>query len=85
MSAAQETIRTPFVRSVLGRSDFAIISELIAPETKVLDLGCGEGELLAWLAENKNVEARGVEISGQKVQRAIARGGAYAYAAAIDH
>ena len=74
MSAAQETIRTPFVRSVLGRSDFAIISELIAPETKVLDLGCGEGELLAWLAENKNVEARGVEISGQKVQRAISRG-----------
>lgn len=74
MSAAQETASTPFVRSVLGRSDFAIISELIAPGTKVLDLGCGEGELLAWLAENKTVEARGVEISGQKVQRAIARG-----------
>jgi methionine biosynthesis protein MetW len=74
MAAAQDAIRTPFVRSVLGRSDFAIISELIAPGTKVLDLGCGEGELLAWLAENKNVEARGVEISGQKVQRAIARG-----------
>ena len=42
--------------------------------TQVLDLGCGEGELLAWLAENKGVEARGVEISGAKVQRAIARG-----------
>ena len=41
---------------------------------KVLDLGCGEGELLAWLAENKGVDARGVEISGAKVQRAIARG-----------
>jgi methionine biosynthesis protein MetW len=51
-----------------------MISELVAPETMVLDLGCGEGELLAWLAENKKVQARGVEISGQKVQRAIARG-----------
>ncbi len=69
-----EIPRRPFVSSVLGRSDFAIIGELIAPGTKVLDLGCGDGELLAWLAENKNVEARGVEISGPKVQRAIARG-----------
>jgi methionine biosynthesis protein MetW len=74
LATAQEPIHRPFVRSVLGRSDYAMISELIAPSTKVLDLGCGEGELLAWLAENKNVEARGVEISGQKVQRAIARG-----------
>ena len=63
-----------FVYSVLGRSDYAIISELIEPKTKVLDLGCGEAELLAWLVEHKQVEARGVEISGAKVQRAIARG-----------
>ena len=69
-----EPVHRPFVRSILGRSDYAMISELVAPGTKVLDLGCGEGELLAWLAENKGVEARGVEISGQKVQRAIARG-----------
>ncbi len=74
MAAVQDAVHTPFVHSVLGRSDFAMISELIAPGTKVLDLGCGEGELLAWLAENKKVQARGVEISGQKVQRAIARG-----------
>jgi methionine biosynthesis protein MetW len=62
------------VGALLGRSDYAIISDLIAPDTKVLDLGCGEGELLAWLAENKGVQARGVEISGAKVQRAISRG-----------
>lgn len=74
MPAVQDPVHTPFVHSVLGRSDFAMISQLIAPGTKVLDLGCGEGELLAWLVENKQVEARGVEISGQKVQRAIARG-----------
>src|ERR1017187_9560264 len=74
MATAAETIHRPFVRSVLGRSDFAMIGEMVAPGTKVLDLGCGEGELLAWLVENKKVQARGVEISGQKVQRAIARG-----------
>jgi methionine biosynthesis protein MetW len=57
-----------------GRSDFAVISEIVAPKSRVLDLGCGEGELLAWLAKNKSVDARGVELSGAKVQRAIARG-----------
>ena len=64
----------PFVREVLGRSDYAIISELIAPNTRVLDLGCGEGELLEWLQRNKGVDARGVELIGSRVQRAIARG-----------
>ena len=62
------------VSEIYGRSDYAIIGEIVDPKTKVLDLGCGEGELLAWLAENKNVDARGVEISAAKVQRAIARG-----------
>ena len=69
-----ETRRKAFVREILGRSDYAIIGELVEPDTKVLDLGCGEGELLQWLAENKNVEGRGIEIDGPKVQRAIARG-----------
>ncbi|PWU10446.1 MAG: methionine biosynthesis protein MetW [Terriglobia bacterium] len=58
----------------MGRSDYRIIGEIVEPNTKVLDLGCGDGELLAWLAANKRVDARGVEISGVKVQRAIARG-----------
>jgi methionine biosynthesis protein MetW len=66
--------RRGFVREILGRSDFAIISELIEPNTKVLDLGCGDGDLLAWLAENKGVEARGIEMSSARVQRAIVRG-----------
>jgi methionine biosynthesis protein MetW len=63
-----------FVGELLGRSDYAIIGEIVEPKTKVLDLGCGEGELLEWLAANKGVEARGVELSGAKVQKAIARG-----------
>ena len=62
------------MRNVYVRRDFEIIGELIEPRTRVLDLGCGEGELLAWLKDNKNVDARGVELSGPKVQKAIARG-----------
>ncbi len=83
MPAAAQVARKPFVGELLGRGDFAIISELVEPNSKVLDLGCGEGELLAWLAENKGVEARGVEISAAKVRRAIARG-VSAYQGDID-
>jgi methionine biosynthesis protein MetW len=72
------TAETPkhraFVPEVLGRSDYAIIGEIVEPGTRVLDLGCGEGELLEWLAVNKDVDGRGVEISSAKVQRAITRG-----------
>ena len=63
-----------FVGELLGRSDYAIIGEIIEPGTRVLDLGCGDGGLLEWLAAKKNVDARGVELSGAKVRHAIARG-----------
>jgi methionine biosynthesis protein MetW len=81
MTAATEARR--FVTDLLGRSDYAIISELVEPNSRVLDLGCGEGELLQWLAHNKGVEARGLEIDGRKVQRAISRG-ASVYQSDID-
>ena len=74
MAPAGQTVHKPFVGELLGREDFSIISDIVEPNSKVLDLGCGEGELLEWLAENKGVDARGVEMSGAKVQRAIARG-----------
>jgi methionine biosynthesis protein MetW len=83
MAAADQTVRRPFVGELLGREDFAIIGDIVEPNSKVLDLGCGEGELLEWLAENKGVDARGVEISATKVQRAIARG-VSAYQGDID-
>jgi methionine biosynthesis protein MetW len=63
-----------FVRELLGRSDYAIIGEIVHQGARVLDLGCGEGELLEWLAAKKGVDARGIELSSAKVQRAIARG-----------
>ncbi|MBI4907096.1 MAG: methionine biosynthesis protein MetW [Acidobacteria bacterium] len=62
------------VKEVLNRGDYAIIGELIEPGSKVLDLGCSEGELLEWLMDNKNVRASGVELNRERVQQAIARG-----------
>ncbi|HLW77600.1 MAG TPA: methionine biosynthesis protein MetW [Bryobacteraceae bacterium] len=62
------------MREIYGRSDYAMIGELIAERTRVLDLGCGEGELIAWLRENKSVDGRGVEMTPARVQKAIARG-----------
>ncbi len=65
---------TETLREIYGRRDYAIIGELIEPGTRVLDLGCGPGELLAWLKENKNVDGRGVEMTVAHVQKAIGRG-----------
>ncbi len=71
MTHAEHQAVTEFL---LERRDYAMIAEIVEPGARVLDLGCGGGELLAWLRENKRVDARGVEISGEKVQKAIARG-----------
>ncbi len=56
------------------RYDLEIIARLIKPNTKVLDIGCGDGELLAFLKHTKNVDARGLEISQQEVSKALGRG-----------
>lgn len=65
------------------RPDFSVIGQIVEQRSRVLDLGCGEGELLAWLVENKGVLARGVEISAVKVRKAIGRG-VSAYQGDID-
>lgn len=56
------------------RPDLDAIIEIVAPKTRVLDLGCGDGELLAKLVAAKAVTARGVEISEVLVRAAIGRG-----------
>lgn len=56
------------------RRDYEIIIDLIDKNTKVLDLGCGNGELLALLKEKKNIKGKGIEINGQRVSESIARG-----------
>jgi methionine biosynthesis protein MetW len=54
--------------------EFKIISDWIAPGAKVLDLGCGDGELLAHLAAMKNAHCYGLDIDPAAVLACVARG-----------
>jgi methionine biosynthesis protein MetW len=72
--ATAEAAHSRFVPDVLGRGDYQIIGEIVEENSSVLDLGCGEGELLAWLAERRHAKARGVEISAAKVRKCVALG-----------
>lgn len=56
------------------RPDLQLISDMVTPGTRVLDVGCGEGELLEHLAQEKNADARGVELSQKGVNSCVARG-----------
>ncbi|MFP5305680.1 MAG: methionine biosynthesis protein MetW [Gammaproteobacteria bacterium] len=56
------------------RPDFAVISEWIRPGARILDLGCGDGTLLAYLAAQRNVRGYGLEIDPDKVARCIENG-----------
>jgi methionine biosynthesis protein MetW len=56
------------------RPDLAIIAEHVAPNSRVLDVGCGEGDLMAALRDTKAVDARGLELLSDKVAAAVARG-----------
>lgn len=62
------------VPELLAREDYRIIEAMIGDSARVLDLGCGEGDLLAWLVRRKGVQARGVEIAQDKVRRCVERG-----------
>jgi methionine biosynthesis protein MetW len=56
------------------RSDLIRIASWIAPESRVLDLGCGDGALLAYLRDEKKVAGAGVELSDDLVVASVRRG-----------
>ncbi|UHD46537.1 methionine biosynthesis protein MetW [Aureimonas altamirensis] len=56
------------------RVDLALIADLVERGGRVLDVGCGDGSLLALLERQRGVDARGMEISQQGVNEAVARG-----------
>ena len=56
------------------RFDLQVIADWIEPGSKVLDLGCGKGDLLAWLTANKQVVGTGIELDKEKAAHCIARG-----------
>ncbi len=56
------------------RPDLAVIAEHVARGSRVLDIGCGDGALMAALRDGRDVDARGLEIDAGNVAAAVARG-----------
>ena len=71
--AASQAAPAPAVPAEL-RSDLRLIAEMIEPHSRVLDIGCGDGALLAYLARAKGVDARGIELSQSGVNACVRHG-----------
>jgi len=56
------------------KKEFKVISELIEKKSKVLDVGCGDGDLMKYLFESKTKDIRGLEISKESVQNCLSKG-----------
>ena len=56
------------------RADLGVIADLVPEGARVLDIGCGDGSLLAHLRAEKGVDGRGIELEGDLVKEALARG-----------
>ncbi len=57
-----------------GRKDLELIADLVPAGSRVLDLGCGNGELLAWLQKHKGCSGYGIEIDDANVHACVQRG-----------
>ena len=56
------------------RVDLKLVAALVDPNARVLDVGCGDGSLLRYLVEKKNVDGRGLEISQSGVRACLLQG-----------
>ena len=56
------------------KKEFKIIADLIENNTRVLDVGCGDGTLMKYLKDEKNIDTRGLEILKNNVQNCISKG-----------
>ena len=66
-SAARPTPGSP-------RKDHLLVTRMVEPGSRVLDVGCGDGVLLALLRETRGVDGRGIELSREGVSHGLARG-----------
>jgi len=56
------------------KKEFKVISDLIEKKSRALDIGCGDGNLMEYLLQNKTKDIRGLEISKEKVQKCLSKG-----------
>ena len=56
------------------KSEFKVIADLLPNNSKVLDVGCGDGSLMDLLAKDKNIKVRGLELDQSNVQKCIVKG-----------
>ncbi len=56
------------------RADLAVIAGHVPAGARVLDIGCGDGKLMAALRDQRSVDARGMEISPEKVELCVSKG-----------
>ena len=56
------------------KKEFKVIAELLPNNTRVLDVGCGDGDLMNFLKKEKNIEVRGLELNQENVQQCILKG-----------
>ena len=57
-----------------ARVDLVLVAEMVERGAKVLDVGCGDGELLRLLSESRGVDGRGIELSREGVNECVAKG-----------
>ena len=56
------------------KKEFRIIADLVEKNSRVLDVGCGDGELMNFILKNISHDIRGIEISKTNVQKCISKG-----------
>jgi methionine biosynthesis protein MetW len=71
---AETGARTAVMLSQTARIDLLVVADMVAPKSRVLDVGCGDGTLLRLLAEERGVDARGIELSQSGVNDCVAKG-----------
>jgi methionine biosynthesis protein MetW len=71
---APRALTTPVNGGNGQRVDLLLVSAMVEPGSRVLDVGCGDGALLHLLAERRGVDARGIELSREGVSTCVAKG-----------
>jgi len=62
------------MKNLTMKKEFKVIADLLENNTRVLDVGCGDGSLMALLRKDKNIEVRGLELNKDNVQKCIHKG-----------